>query len=540
MRLILSCLILVCFLNNVTAHKGKFSQFCKDNMLKSLSCSTQLTGQQPTESDVCKVEHYASDSPECKYMDFGPIRTNAKIGGVSLKPYLLDEGYTYNFTVLNITFTNIKWKKMKIRFQPTNYQNNHCRNIVLSNNFTIDDRSVLYYDCYWSYTDGDYNNTSHILDFVAENNAAQYRGQYYFNIPNMQMLSPYVTEKEWKPFLYIEILSNRLQLHINPPPAQLKIHGYQVEVRKGCSKGAVDCQDELVKTSTLKLKNSTEEMSCSTSYNYLGNSGYFYFVVTPLHEHCSADVRSCQTVASPKINITTEEHKTLNICIASVIALVVATLFAYYIVLRMIRRYWCKDYRLASAQEIPAPTKVLVIYSPASRLHAECVASFVSYLRSEYGFEVMYDGDVSSTSHGDPYIWSEEALRLATHVLYMVGPTETTNLFNNIYEKPIGAHKDVDKLQLTMLKSYRVSRNQKDVSNVFFDHSNGPIPLETKHGHSFELLKDWQKLISHLSKNMLPKKQLMRTEKGRCFLDDLNKANKMLGSKCDKEKKILV
>lgn len=63
------------------------------------------------ERDICKVENFPPNSQECKYMDFGPINTNAYIGGVSLKPYLLDQGAKFsNFTVLNITFTNIKWK----------------------------------------------------------------------------------------------------------------------------------------------------------------------------------------------------------------------------------------------------------------------------------------------------------------------------------------------------------------------------------------------------------------------------------------------
>lgn len=505
-------------------------------MLKSLSCSTQLAGPQPTESDVCKVEHYPADSAKCKSMDFGPIQSNAQIGGVSLKPYVLsiDQGFTsINFTVLNITFTNIKWKTMMFRFQPTNYQNNHCRNIVLSNNFTIDDRSILYYDCYWSLTDGDYNNTSHILDFVAHDGITENRGQYYFNIPNMQMLSPSVTATEWKPFLYIEILSNVLRLHIMPPPNQLKITGYKIEVRRGCMKD-MDCDDELVKRSNISLKNNSLEVT--SDFNYLRTSGLFFFVVTPLHDQCSNTDNKCQVVVSPKITISNEEHKTLNICIASVTALVVATLFAYYIVLRLIRRYWCKDYSLASVQEFPAPTKVLVIHSAASRLHSEVVSSFVSYLRGEYGFDVMHEGDISSTALGDPYIWAEEALRIATHVLYVVGPAEESNLYKSIYEKPIGAHKDVDILLLTMLKTYRISRSPKEVSNIFFEHSNGPVPIETKHGKVFFLLKDWQKLISYLSKNMLPKKQIMRTEKGRCFLEDLSKAKKLLGSKCEKEK----
>lgn len=199
---------------------------------------------------------------------------------------------------------------------------------------------------------------------------------------------------------------------------------------------------------------------------------------------------------------------------------------------------------------MPPPTKVLVIYSPANRLHAECVSSFVTYLRSEYGFDVMYDDDISKTNHSDPYIWAAEALEFASHVIYVVGPAENTNLYNNIYDKPIIAHKDVDKLLLSLLKQTRVSRCPKDIMNVFFEYSNGPVPIETRHDKVFFLLKDWQKLIAHLSKNLLPKKQIMRTEKGRCFLDDLSRAKKFLNSRqddvivrCEKnvlEKKVLL
>lgn len=204
-----------------------------------------------------------------------------------------------------------------------------------------------------------------------------------------------------------------------------------------------------------------------------------------------------------------------------------------------------------SANEIPQPTKVLVIYSPANRLHAECVVSFVNYLRTEYGFDVLYDGDINTTSHGDPYIWAEEAFRLSSHVMYIVGPTEENNQYS-IYDKPIiTAHKDVDVLLLSFIKASRVSRSPKEILNVFFEHSNGPIPLETRHDKVFFLLKDWQKLISYLCKNLLPKRQIMRTEKGRCFLEDLTRAKKMLSvkpddviSKCDKlntsDKKILL
>ncbi|XP_045773284.1 uncharacterized protein LOC123872795 [Maniola jurtina] len=523
-------------------------QLCENNTKVTRSCTTQILGAGHSDVNSCKVEYIPPNSADC-IDSFGPMSSNSHIGGVKLKPYILPvvhhdyrSYYSVNYTVLNITFSNIKWKTMKFRFQNHKNVESHCRNIVISNEVTINDQSVLYYDCYWSLTDGNYNGQSHILDFEASDDYVVNRGQYYFNIPTAEMLSPTITEKDWKPFVYIENLTNSMKLHIMPPPAQLKITAYQISIMKECDKGT-QC-NETVKHTTVQMNNNTQEVTYD--YSWPIKAGSYYFVVTPIHDRCQSGEVKCQFVKSPKIVISVQAHQTLNICIASITALVVATLFAYYIVLRVIRRYWCKEY----GQEIPPPTKVLVIYSPANRLHAECVASFVTYLRSEYGLDVMYDGDISLTSHGDPYYWAEDAIKLASHIMYIVGPAENANLYNNIYDKPINAHTNVDILLLSLLKAVRASRCQKDIMNVFFEHSNGSVPIETKHDKVFFLLKDWQKLIAHLSKNLLPKKQIMRTEKGKCFLEDLSRAKKLLNGRnddvivrCEKgfvEKKVLL
>lgn len=195
---------------------------------------------------------------------------------------------------------------------------------------------------------------------------------------------------------------------------------------------------------------------------------------------------------------------------------------------------------------------MLVIYPNSNRLHAECVISFVTYLRSEYGFDIMYDGDIINTNHRDPFVWAQEAFTLASHVMYVVGPAEDYNVYNNIYEKQIiPAHKGVDLLLLDMVRTTRASRCSKHISNVYFEHSNGKVPIETKHCKAFYLLNDWQKMITYLSKDLIPKKLLLRTEKGKSFLDDLTRAKKLLNGNredvivgCDKmnsfDKKILV
>ncbi|CAH2048369.1 unnamed protein product, partial [Iphiclides podalirius] len=541
--------------SSVTADKYR-DQLC-DN--KTRSCTTQILGHDYTE-DSCQMEYFPSNSAACKSMSFSPIAPNAHIGGVSLKPYVLafehvsyGTVYTVNHTVLNITFSNIKWKTMKFRFQFSKYKSveNHCRNIVISNNVTVNDQSVLYYDCYWPVADGNPNGQSHILDFEATDDVVVNRGQYYFNIPTAQMLSPAAAAGDWKPFVYIEILTDTMKLHIVKPPEHLRVVAYQVAVVRECDRETLCPLDETVANTTIRLGsgNGTNEVVYSTSM--LKKSGSYYYVVTVVRDECRADVARCQYVESPRIRIS-NEVQTLNICIASVTALIVATLFAYYIALRVIRRYCCRDYNsLAPGKEIPAPPKVLVVYSPANRLHAECVASFVKYLRSECGLEIMYDGDISSTAHADPFIWASDSFEVATHVLYIVGPADEGNAYNSIYDKPIiTPHRHVDSLILAMVRASRPARCRKDVLNVLFEHSDGQIPAETRRDKCFHLLKDWQKLISHLSKNLLPKRQLMRTEKGKCLVEDLTRAKKLLTAKrddvvikCEKnwnEKKVLL
>ncbi|GBP21698.1 hypothetical protein EVAR_16247_1 [Eumeta japonica] len=423
------------------------------------SCSSQILGHD-SNFDTCLVEFFPPNSAECKDMNFGPIVDNKNIGGVSLKPYIWPyhyedafKMYRENYTVLNITFTNIKWKRSSV----------------------------------------------HI--------------------------------KDWKPFTYIEIHTSTLKLHILPPPSHIKIEGYRIEVMKACDK-RTQCEETAANT-TIKVKNSTKEVTYQ--YSLLRNVGSYYFLVTPLHEACATGTVECQSVRSPIIYISSDVPETTYICIASLTSLVVAILFAYYVALRVIRRYWCKDYRLAPGKEsaIPPPPKILVIYSPANKVHAECVNSFVNYLRFECGLDIMYDGDIAATAHGDPYVWADEAFKVSNYVLYIISPAEETNTYHNIYDQPIiTPHRNIDTLQLNLLKANRATKNPKHVANIVFEHSDiSTIPMETKNDKVFYLLKDWQKLIAYLSKNLLTKQQMMRTEKGRCFLEDLKRAKKLLNNR---------
>ncbi|KAJ2948897.1 hypothetical protein O0L34_g5829 [Tuta absoluta] len=529
---LLFCVFLVFVETEAGSGRYTGDSLCGNITERARACATQILGHSDADIDSCTIE--IPYTGKCNKMNFSPIESGVDIGGVRLQPYIwLDTsaGVWVNRTVLNITFTNIKWKTMKFRFQQRknglkssqNEERNHCRNIVLSNDLMVNDQSVLYYDCYWSIPDGNYSGQSHILDFEASDDKNVNRGQYYFNIPSAKVLSPTVKEEEWVPFLYIDILNDRMRLHINPPPPQLNITGYQIKVMKEADKGT-----NIDKIIILKLKNATKEMT----YDYsLLNNGSYHFVVIPLHEKCLIGDKNekCGGVESPRITITSEV-RSLNICIASLTALVVATLFAYYVVVRFIRQYWCKEYGLVLAPgDIPPPTKILVVYPAANRLHAGCVASLVSFLRSEYGFDILFDGDVTSTSHADPRIWAEEALRMATHVMYVVGPAEHASS-GGIYDRSLH-NLTIDRWVLGQLLVDKMNKSRKEVLNVFFEHSNGIVPNETRRAKEFFLIRDWQKLISHLSMNLVPKQQISRSEKGKNFLEDLAKAKKLLGER---------
>lgn len=163
---------------------------------------------------------------------------------------------------------------------------------------------------------------------------------------------------------------------------------------------------------------------------------------------------------------------------------------------------------------------MLVIYPSANRIHAECVKSCVEYLRSECGFDITYDLDIPYTEHGDPYDWAEQAIREASIIMYMVGPKITDPFPNSVYQS-------TDITLLLFLKA-ATSKQPKDIINVFFEHSDGALPVETRCYRRFYLIKDWQKLIAYLSRNMLPEKQIMRTQNGMRFIDNLTRVKNTL------------
>lgn len=108
---------------------------------------------------------------------------------------------------------------------------------------------------------------------------------------------PVARPEEWNPFIYIEIFPSILRLHIPPPPSRLKIKSYRIAVMKECGK---DFGCEVRKTSVI-LNDRTEEVTYD--YNFVGENGLFYFLMTPMHRACEAEGR-CRNVESPKIKIS--------------------------------------------------------------------------------------------------------------------------------------------------------------------------------------------------------------------------------------------
>lgn len=91
-----------------------------------------------------------------------------------------------------------------------------------------------------------------------------------------------------------------MKLHIMPPPSQLKIDSYRIEVMMECNKETT-CK-EMVKSATIKLRNNTDDVTYG--HSLLIAAGTYYFVVTPIHEKCKRGEVECQFVESPRIVIS--------------------------------------------------------------------------------------------------------------------------------------------------------------------------------------------------------------------------------------------
>ncbi|XP_023936860.2 uncharacterized protein LOC112045042 [Bicyclus anynana] len=485
------------------------------------TCSIKALGDLNSEdAGSCDVEYIPRNSPECKDGFSSTPTSEQRLGQITIKPFILESKCTVNdkhsISVPNIIFSDIKWKKLKFRITEIgSIPSRHCRRLAMPHkNVTVETKTVtkLHYDCYKSITDGSLNTgTIHVLDVEATDGVDVDQRKFLFYLPALQMLGTTTNETIWKPFVYVEKMVTSMQLRIVPPPVPLNVT-YQIEVKKKPTENVAGNSDadEIVAVESIVAK-SLNSTLVEEIYDYSPTSlGYYYFVVTIKQGGCM----SCNSVKSPPIYLVVEpSHLSLYLVI---IASLLAVAFVMWILYRR-----CNSGLPATRK----PPKVLVIYPSQNTIHAECVKSFVEYLRSEYGFDILYDDDIQNTSHCDPYYWADEAIGEATHIMYIVGPkTDRRDISGNYTHN---AMYNVDKLLLSFLKAKRPLQN-KNVINVYFEHSDGILPNETRNDRAFFLLNDWQKLIAYLSRDLLPKQQIMRTKRGKNFIEDLTRVNRLL------------
>ena len=112
----------------------------------------------------------------------------------------------------------------------------------------------------------------------------------------MMIAGPTLTEEEWQPFVYVQILRGILRLHINPPPPHLNITAYEIKVIKDTDKtGRVE------RSVLLPLREKTFALMYDFSVTY---GGLYYFNVTPYHKSCQMGTEeNCKHVESPKITV---------------------------------------------------------------------------------------------------------------------------------------------------------------------------------------------------------------------------------------------
>lgn len=512
-------IILVLFSASLLTTVVCYRELCSSKELQVQSCSKQLLGNETEDESLCSVHFYPTNSSQCKAMPFSAISDNPALGEVRLKPYFWDYNneHLYNFTVFNISFTDINWRTMRFRFERNGSNDsikNHCRKIDIDKDVVLQKQWYLYYDCHWSMQHENYAGENYIFDYEAEGEAGITRGRFYFTVPDTDSLAPDVKFESWQPFVYVEIKTTAIKLYVTQPPENMGIEEYLIEFMLSPVQKCDGKNDTAIDKINLKSGGPSLDV-IMYEHKLLLDSGYYYFIVTPI----KAGVVG-RKVRSPIIFINSDAPITV-ICIASITSLLVSCLFAYYILLRIIRKYFCVE---EAEKETIIPPKILVIYSPHNKLHKECVVSLINYLKLECGFQVMYDADIATTQHKDPYVWCQESFSQAVHIINVVSPAVEQN------NSPFTNIRNVDSLQLEMLKNTKY-RASKSVLNLVFPHCKN-IKSNVVAEKTFYLLKDWQKFISFISKNLLPHHQLSRSENGRTLLADFKSAKQFMNEAC--------
>ncbi|XP_066903362.1 uncharacterized protein [Halyomorpha halys] len=378
----------------------------------SQSCSHQLRNEDlNVTNETCTMIFHQKLSPVCESTNIleGKIDEKEEYGKMMLQTYLHVNENVKLGPAFNVTFYNIKWKKIYMRFIENQVKNpSLCREFQvipeISSSFT------LYFDCLWS---TEIEQKAYHFEYQAFTPSGEsFTYKYLFLVPNGEQIDNYKTALEnWTIFMVVDVtaMPERLVLRLQVAPKHLGIRGYKVQVLKTLKE-----KPWIIKTEK-DLYPEPGQVELTYPFETGSRFGKYMFTATPIHDNCTSN--RCVTSKTPSILIEMVEPKFLT-GVVMVVILVPIILMGYFI--------WKKNCETTKEPTTPpGPPKLLLMYSSASVQHVKAMIEIAKYLRV-CGVNALIDElGIPESIHKDPLRWYIEAFNQADYVAIFASPNTT-------------------------------------------------------------------------------------------------------------------
>lgn len=421
----------MCMIHTTYRNHTPTSGLCINN---SMSCSHQLRNEDlNVTNDTCNMIYHKKLSQVCESNSIleGKIDEKQEYGKMMLQTYLHRETVFSSGPAFNVSFYNIKWKKIYMRFIENQVKNpSLCREFQV--NPEISSSFTLYFDCLWS---TDLEQKAYHFEYQAFTPSGEsFTYKYLFLVPNGHQIDQKTPLENWTIFMVVDVsaMPERLDLRLQVAPKRLGIRGYKVQVLKSLKENPW-----IVKTEK-DLYPEPGQLELSFPFETGSRFGTYVFTATPIHDNCTAQNRCIVSKTPPILIVEMVEPKFLT-GVVIVVILVPIILMGYFIWKkncdttkepRSLYRYILvrlsggvfMDPRAATP---PGPPKLLLMYSSASVQHVKTMIEIAKYLKV-CGVNAMIDElGIPESSHKDPLKWYIESFNEADYVAIFASPKST-------------------------------------------------------------------------------------------------------------------
>lgn len=430
----------------------------------SVSCSCQLPY-----SNSCMVASFLPS--DCAKWTFNIGGFSPSLGSLVLKnwPSLMA---SYQYSVFNVTFIDIKWTSLRFRFMQHGYYNKYfCREFHVSSEYNIPE---LFYDCRW--TKSEYEGTPFTFEYEARNSQHTEARRYVMKLPFYANIEPGTKLQNWTSFLYTdESESPLLTAKWQQAPSHFGVQKYRLQVFRKVEGSEINLQASEV------IQGTNEGHELSFNFDTFPASGVYHFEVCILSDNCTNGV--CQISKSPDVTVRGFITRTLIAGVIGCAILIPLFLFVLWM--------WKKQFKpLSGGAKLPV---VLIIYTPSQASHIKSVVALTEYLRNQCFVEALLDQlDIPDSETKDPFMWCNEAFSRADFVMVVSSPPKCCNqegIFRNV---------DVVALRFFKEKFSKCNYRPQFFSILMPYCTEKDIPEEAKNLRMFKLTKDLDRMLWYI------------------------------------------